>query len=128
MAHAKKEYSFKVELEPLEWNQALKDSRDWANVKVKPYVAYVGIGPATSLEVKFTTEADLESIYENGVQSVNSVVQMWNLLDEKGTKYPPRARAAVLAKMFEMIKSGTFPEIDFSGDEPVVNLEFSVVA
>lgn len=128
MAPAKKEYTFKLQLHPANWDEKLKNAHDWANANVKPYIAYVLPHKHTPLEVQFAAEADFDSIYETSIRMAKNHIQMWDFLDEEGTNYPPRVRAAVLAKMFEMIKSGTFPEIDFSGDKPVVHLEFSVVA
>lgn len=128
MAPAKKEYNFKVQLRPANWDEKLKNTHDWANANVKPYIAYVLPHKYAPLEVQFAAEADFASIYETSIRMAKNNLQMWDFLEEEGIKYPPRVRAAVLAKMFEMIKSDTFPEIDFSGDEPVVNLEFSVVA
>ena len=128
MAPAKKEYTFKLQLHPANWDEKLKNAHDWANANVKPYIAYVLPHKHTPLEVQFAAEADFDSIYETSIRMAKNHIQMWDFLDEEGTNYPPRVRAAVLAKMFEMIKSDTFPEIDFSGDKPVVNLEFSVVA
>lgn len=128
MAPAKKEYTFKLQLHPANWDEKLKNAHDWANANVKPYIAYVLPHKHTPLEVQFAAEADFDSIYETSIRMAKNHIQMWDFLDEEGTNYPPRVRAAVLAKIFDMIKSDTFPEIDFSGDKPVVNLEFSVVA
>lgn len=128
MAPATKKYDFKVQLHPANWDEKLKNAHDWANANVKPYIAYVLPHKHTPLEVQFAAEADFDSIYETSIRMAKNHIQMWDFLDEEGTNYPPRVRAAVLAKMFDMIKSDTFPEIDFSGDKPVVNLEFSVVA